>query len=271
MGRLIIRNGTVITASETIAADVLVEGERIAAIGHNLPAEGAEVLDATGKLLLPGGVDPHTHFDLPMFGTVASDDHYTGHKAAAFGGTTTVMDFVPQDEGQSLLDAFEGWQRKADKAAIDYSFHSNLSWIGEKTLAELPKLSAAGITSVKVFTAYNKRMRLQDGEIFRVMRVCAEHGLLPMLHAENGDVIEIMVAEAVEAGRLAPEWHAFTRPAWGEAEATYRGIALAAMVGAPLYIVHMTCVGALEAVCRALNKAAGDGRDVPAVPVLYDG
>ena len=254
MGRLIIRNGTLLTASDTIAADLLVDGERIVAIGQGLPAGDAQEVDATGKLLLPGGIDPHTHFDLPMFGTVSSDDHYTGHKAAAFGGTTTVMDFVPQDPGQSLLAALEGWRRKAAKAAIDYSFHSNLSWLGKETLAELPKLAGEGVTSIKLFTAYNKRMRLQDGEIFLAMRACAEHGLLPMLHAENGDVIDIMVGEAVAAGRLAPEWQAFTRPAWGEAEATYRGIALAATAGAPLYVVHMTCLGALEVVCRAREQ-----------------
>ena len=167
---------------------------------------------------MPGGVDPHTHFDLPMFGTVSSDDHYTGHKAAAFGGTTTVIDFVSQDT-PTLKESVDIWHAKADpKAAIDFSFHMNLTHLDEQIAAEIPHLPDLGITTVKVFTAYNSRLRLQDGEIFQVLRIAREHGLLTLLHAENGDVIDILVAEALAAGHTTPEWHAYTRPAWGAVE-----------------------------------------------------
>jgi len=247
MGRLLIRGGTVVTAEASIKADVLIEGERVHAVGPSLRAEGAQVVDGSGKLLMPGGIDPHTHFDLPMFDTVSSDDHYTGHKAAAFGGTTTVMDFVPQPEDGGLLPGVEVWHAKADgKAAVDFGFHMNVTRLGPGILEEIPALVGEGLTSVKVFTAYNKRLRLQDGEIFQVMRVAARHGLLTMLHAENGDVIDLLVAEALAAGHTTPEWHALTRPAWGEVEAALRGIALAAQAQAPLYLVHMNVAGELD-------------------------
>jgi dihydropyrimidinase len=247
MGRILIRGGTVVTAESSIRADVLIEGEQVRAVGPSLPAEGAELVDAAGRLVMPGGVDPHTHFDLPMLDTVSSDDHYTGHKAAAFGGTTTVIDFVPQPEGGSLLRGVEVWRAKADpKAAVDFSFHMNVTRLGQGVLEEIPALVGAGISTVKVFTAYNNRLRLQDGEIFQVMRVAGRHGLLTMLHAENGDVIELLVAEARAAGHTAPEWHARTRPAWGEVEAALRGIALAAQAQAPLYIVHTNVAGELD-------------------------
>ena len=247
MGRLLIRGGTVVTAEASIKADVLIEGEHVRAVGPALTAEGAETIDATGKLILPGGIDPHTHFDLPMFDTVSSDDHYTGHKAAAFGGTTTVMDFVPQPDAGGLLSGVETWHAKADsKAAVDFGFHMNVTRLGQGVLGEIPALVDAGITTLKVFTAYNNRLRLQDGEIFQVMRVAARLGMLTMLHAENGDVIDLLVAEALAAGHTAPEWHALTRPAWGEVEAALRGIALAAQAQAPLYLVHMNVAGELD-------------------------
>jgi dihydropyrimidinase len=182
-----------------------------------------------------------------MFDTVSSDDHYTGHKAAAFGGTTTVMDFVPQPEEGPLAHGVEAWHAKADgKAAIDFGFHMNVTRLGTGILEEIPALVGQGITTVKVFTAYNNRLRLQDGEIFQVMRVAGRHGLLTMLHAENGDVIDLLVAEALAAGHTAPEWHALTRPAWGEVEAALRGIALAAQAKAPLYLVHVNVAGELD-------------------------
>lgn len=242
---LLIKNGTLITASETFRADVLVEGEKIAAIG-DLDVPGTEVLDGTGKLVMPGGIDPHVHLDLPMFGTVSSDDHYTGQKAAAFGGTTTVLDFVPQDF-PSLTEAVDVWHAKsAGKAAIDYGFHMNITRLDRNVAAEIPRLLEAGITTLKVFMAYNGRLRLDDGEIFQVMRIARDTGMLTMLHAENGDVIEILVSEAIAAGHTAPEWHALTRPAWGAVEAALRGAALAAQAGAPLYIVHMNTAGEVE-------------------------
>ena len=242
----LIRSGTLVTAAETLAADILIEGERIAAIGSHLSASGAQVIDASGKLVLPGGVDPHTHFDLPMFGTVSSDDHYTGHKAAAFGGTTTVMDFVPQ-EGGSLASSVDAWRAKADpKAAVDFGFHMNITRLDEGVAAEIPGLVDMGITTLKVFMAYNGRLRLGDGDIFRVLRIAKDHGMLTMLHAENGDVIDVLVSEALAAGHAAPEWHARTRPAWGEVDAALRGASLAAQAGAPLYLVHMNVAGEVD-------------------------
>jgi dihydropyrimidinase len=241
---LLIQSGTLITASDTFQADILVEGERIAAIGENIAApENCEVINAAGKLVMPGGVDVHTHFDLPMFGTVSSDDHYTGHKAAAFGGTTTVIDFVPQDL-PGLIPSVDAWHAKADPhAAIDFGFHMNITHLDADVLAEIPALVRDGITTLKVFTAYNNRLRLADGDIYQVMRLAAEQGMLTMMHAENGDVIELLVREALAAGKTAPEWHAHTRPAWGAVEATMRGAALAAQTGAPLYVVHMNAGG----------------------------
>jgi dihydropyrimidinase len=243
---LLIKHGTLITTAETFPGDILIEGERIAAIGQDLDIPGAEVVDASGKLILPGGIDPHVHLDLPMFDTVSSDDHYTGGKAAAFGGTTTVMDFIPQDFA-TLGEAVEAWHAKADgKAAVDFGFHMNITRLDERVAAEIPHLPGEGITTLKVFMAYNGRLRLQDGEIFQVLRIARENGMLTMLHAENGDVIETLVKEALAAGHMAPEWHALTRPAWGTVEAVLRGAALAAQADAPLYIVHMNTAGEVD-------------------------
>jgi dihydropyrimidinase len=241
---LLIKSGTLITAEGSFAADIRVDAEKIIEVGPGLNAEGAEVLDAGGKLVMPGGVDPHTHFDLEMFETVSSDDHYTGHKAAAFGGTTTVMDFVPQLENGSLQAGVDAWHAKADsKAAVDWGFHANITRLNDKVIQEIPKLLDMGITTLKMFMAYNGRLRLQDGEIFRVMQLAREHGMLPMLHAENGDVIDVLVDQALAAGQTSAEWHARTRPAWGGVDAVLRGSALAAQAGSPLYIVHMNSAG----------------------------
>jgi dihydropyrimidinase len=254
MTAIIIRSGTLVTASEVIRADLLIRDEQIAAIGEDIAADDAEVIDAEGKLVLPGGVDPHTHLDLPMFDTVSSDDHYTGHKAAAFGGTTTVMDFVPQDQ-PTLRQAIERWHIKADeKAAIDFGFHMNITSLDDDVMAEIPALLDEGITTLKVFTAYNGRLRLHDGEIFRVMRLGAEHGMLTMLHAENGDVIEILTSEALAAGHTSPEWHALTRPSWGAVESVLRGIALAEQAGSPIYIVHINTGGGLDQIRYARQR-----------------
>ena len=244
---LLIRSGTLITAAETFQADILVDEEKIVAIGVDLPVPpDAQVVDAIGKLIMPGGVDVHTHLDLPMAGTVSSDDHYTGHKAAAFGGTTTVIDFVPLDN-RSLRANIDDWHAKADpKAAIDFGLHMNITRFSPEIAAEIPLLVEEGITSVKVFTAYNNRLRISDGEIFQVMRIARQHGMLTMLHAENGDVIELLVAEALTEGKTSPEWHAHTRPSWGAVEASLRGAALAAQTRAPLYIVHMNAAGEVD-------------------------
>ncbi len=248
---ILLQNATLITATDTFDADLLLDGETIAAIGPGLHAPAAERLDCTGLLALPGGVDAHTHFDLPMFGTISSDDHYTGHKAAAMGGTTTVIDFVPlQDDG--IENSIAAWRAKADpRAAIDFSFHMNLTRWDAAIAAEMAGLPASGITSIKVFTAYNGRLRLGDGEIYQAMRRAAQLGLLTLLHAENGDVIELLTGEALLAGHTSPAWHARTRPAWGAVEASLRGAALAAQTGAPLYIVHMNAAGEVDMLAYA--------------------
>jgi dihydropyrimidinase len=242
---ILIKGGTLVTAESTFIADILVDGGKILQIGQNLPAADAKILDAAGKLLLPGGVDPHVHLDLPMFGTVSSDDHYTGTKAAAFGGTTTVIDFVSFDF-PTLGESVAAWHGKAEKSAVDYSAHMNLTRFDESIAAEIPSLREMGITSLKTFTAYNGRLRLDDGNIFKALRIARDHGMLVMLHAENGDVIDLLVAEALAAGHRTPEWHAKTRPAWGAVESALRAFALAAIADAPLYLVHMNVAGEVD-------------------------
>ncbi|HNS63516.1 MAG TPA: amidohydrolase family protein, partial [Anaerolineaceae bacterium] len=229
MNKLLIRSGTVITSQSMVQADIYVEDGKIRGIGQDLSiVEDARVVDAAGMYVMPGGVDVHVHLDLPMFGTVSSDDHYTGMKAAAMGGTTTVIDFVPQDQSP-LLANLETWHARADsKAAVDYGFHMNISKLDAQVEADLPLLVQEGVTSIKVFTAYNNRLRLADGDIFRLMRIASKYQMLTMLHAENGDIIDLLVAEALQAGHTEPIWHARTRPAWGAVEAALRGAAFAA-------------------------------------------
>lgn len=242
---LLIKSGTLITASDTFQADILVENEKIVQIGQTLQVPDAKLVDASNKLVLPGGVDPHTHFDLEMFDTVSSDDHYTGHKAAAFGGTTTVIDFVVQ-EPQGFKHSVDLWMQKAEKAAIDYSFHMNLTHFDEQVAKDIPSLVEMGITTMKVFTAYNGRLRLEDGSIFKALRIAKDNDMLVMLHAENGDVIEALIPEALAAGKTSPEWHALTRPAWGAVEAGLRVAGMASVADAPLYIVHMNAAGEVD-------------------------
>ena len=242
---LLIKSGTLITASDTYQADILVKDGKIVEIGQALHVPDAEPVEASNKLVLPGGVDAHTHFDLEMFDTVSSDDHYTGHKAAAFGGTTTVMDFVVQ-EPKGFKYSVDVWLEKAQKAAIDYSFHMNLTHFDEKVATDIPMLVQMGITTMKVFTAYNGRLRLDDGSIFKALRIAKENGMLVMLHAENGDVIEELIPEALAAGHTTPEWHALTRPAWGAVEAGLRVAGMASVADAPLYIVHMNAAGEVD-------------------------
>ena len=253
--RILLKNGTVVTENGSIVADVLIDGEKIIAIGTGFSSSAdTKVVDVSGKLILPGGVDAHVHLDLPMFGTVSSDDHYTGTKAAAFGGTTTVIDFISQDS-DDLVKNFENLKNKAEKkAAIDFGFHANITHLTPEVEEQIPDLVNKGVTSVKVFTAYNNRLRLQDGEIFRVMRIARDAGILTMLHAENGDLIDLLVREAVAQGRTSPEWHALTRPAWGGVEAVLRGSALAAVADAPLYLVHMNVAGEVDQLQYARSK-----------------
>ena len=241
----LIKNGTLVTASDTFDADIRIESGKIEQMGLQLEAGSAEVIDASGKLIMPGGIDPHVHLDLPMFGTVSSDDHYTGHKAAAFGGTTTAMDFVVLEE-QGFQYSVDLWMEKAAKAAIDYSFHMNLTRYDERIAAEIPSLRGMGITTLKVFTAYNGRLRLDDGNIYKALRIAKEHGMLVMAHCENGDVIETLIPEALRAGHTSPEYHALTRPAWGAVEATLHVAAMAEQADAPVYIVHMNAGGEVD-------------------------
>ncbi|HET7144095.1 MAG TPA: dihydropyrimidinase [Anaerolineales bacterium] len=241
----LIKNGTLITASETFQADILIEDEKIARIGLNLEPDSAQVIDAAGRLIMPGGVDPHVHLDLPMFDTVSSDDHYTGHKAAAFGGTTTAMDFVVL-ENKGFTHSVELWMKKAEKAAIDYSFHMNLTQFNEKIAKEIPSLMKMGIQTLKVFTAYNGRLRLDDGNIFKSMQIAKENGMLVMAHCENGDVIDVLTRQALAAGHTDPIWHAWTRPGWGAVDASLRVAGMAAAADAPVYIVHMNAGGEVD-------------------------
>ena len=249
----LLKNGTLITASETFEADILIEGEQIELIGRNLQHPNAEIIDAAGKLILPGGIDPHVHLDLPMFGTVSSDDHYTGHKAAAFGGTTTVMDFVVLEK-EGFQHSVELWMKMAEKAAIDYSFHMNLTRFDEKLAREIPSLAEMGITTLKVFTAYNGRLRLDDGGIFKALRIAKENGMLVMAHCENGDVIETLIPEALAAGHTSPEYHALTRPGWGAVEATLRLAAMAEQANSAVYIVHMNMAGEVDMLKYARDR-----------------
>lgn len=243
----LIKHGTLVTATKTEEADLLINDGKIARVGQGISVnDTCEVIDARGLFVLPGGVDVHVHLDLPMFNTVSSDDHYTGTKAAACGGTTTVIDFVSQDN-DDLLGCVAALRRKADaRVAVDYGLHMNITHLNPRVEAQIPLLVKEGITSLKVFSAYNDRLRLRDDEIFRVMRIAREHGLLTMLHAENGDLIELLVQEALQQGRNTPIWHARTRPAWGAVEAVMRGAALAATAQAPLYIVHINVAGEVD-------------------------
>ena len=245
MTAILIKNGTLINATETFQADILIEDEKISLIGKNLEHPKADMIDAAGKLIMPGGIDPHVHLDLPMFGTVSSDDHYTGHKAAAFGGTTTVMDFVVL-ESQGFQHSVDLWLKMSEKAAIDYSFHMNLTKFNEKIAKEIPSLREMGITTLKVFTAYNGRLRIDDGSIFKAMQIARDNGMLVMAHCENGDVIEPLVEEALAEGHTTPEWHALTRPGWGGVEATLRIAGMAAAANATAYIVHMNMAGEVD-------------------------
>lgn len=239
MKKRLIKSGTIVTAEQTFPANILIEDEKIARIAPGLEDPDAEIYDASGLLIMPGGVDAHVHLSLPMAGTISSDDFYTGGKAAAFGGTTTLIDFVSQEPG-SLHENITRHRTVADPlASIDYALHMNITHFDDQIGEELADLPRLGVTSLKVFTAYNNRLRLNDGEIFKVMRLAGKQGLLTMVHAENGDIIDILIAEALAGHHTSPIWHARTRPAWGEVESSLRAIAIAAQAQAPVYLVHM--------------------------------
>ena len=253
--RKLIKNGTVVNAEKSERADILIEGEKISRVEPGLDCPDAEIIDAAGMLVLPGGIDPHVHINLPMMGTQSSDDYYTVGKAAAFGGTTTVIDFVAQDEGSLADNIARKLQEAEGRASVDFGLHMNITRFYPEVLAEIANLPAMGITSVKVFTAYNNRLRIGDGEIFQTMRAAVKNGLLTLVHAENGDVIDMLIAEALQQGQTSPVWHARTRPAWGEVEASLRAVALAAQANAPVYLVHMNVAGEVDQL--AYGRAQG--------------
>jgi dihydropyrimidinase len=252
----VIKNGTVVTATDTFAADVGIAGGKITAIAAELPAEGAtKLIDAKGCYVMPGGIDVHTHLDMPFGGTTSADDFESGTIAAAFGGTTTLIDFAIQFKGQTLRTAFDTWMKKADgKAAIDYAFHCIITDLPDARMEEMGALVREGVSSFKLFMAYPGVLMLDDGSIFRAMRQAAKTGGLICMHAENGSAIDVIVQRALAEGKRAPKYHALTRPTTAEAEATSRAIALAEMAGAPVYIVHLSCNDALEKVREARDR-----------------
>lgn len=252
---LLIKNGRIITSSDDFVSDVLIQGEKILAIGKDLPNPVDRVINASGKYVIPGGIDVHTHLDMPLGNISSSDDFETGTIAAAFGGTTTIVDFPTQSRGKSLHDAFKLWQTKAQgKSVIDYGFHMIVTDVNDSILDEMDQLVADGITSFKLFTAYPGALMLDDASIFRVMQRAKKNGALIMMHAENGSVISELVKNALQQGNTNPIYHALTRPSVLEGEATYRTIALAEVAGVPCYIVHVTCAEALDAIIHARQK-----------------
>jgi dihydropyrimidinase len=253
MSRTIVRNGTIVTAADRYVADILVEDGSIVAIakGLNLPAD--TTVDATGKLVMPGGIDVHTHLDMPFGGTQSADDFETGTIAAAHGGTTTLIDFAIQDYGKSLYPALDGWRAKAEnKSVIDYAFHMIVRELNDQVAGDMDKLVRdEGVTSFKLFMAYPGVFQVDDATIFRALLRTRDNGGLICMHAENGGVIDTLVKEALRQGHKAPKWHALTRPTRAEGEATGRAIALAEMAGVPIYIVHLSCSDALEKIKQA--------------------
>src|SRR6201987_1204430 len=252
----IITNGRVVTAADTYASDVAITNGKISAIGQSLPRENAtRIIDAAGKYVLPGGIDVHTHLDMPFGGTTSADDFETGTRAAAFGGTTTLIDFAIQYKGQTLRTAYDTWMQKAStKAVSDYAFHCIITELANAQLEEMNALVREGVTSFKLFMAYPGVFMLDDGSIFKALRATAKNGGLVCMHAENGSAIDVIVQQALAEGKKAPKYHALTRPTTAEAEAVSRAIALAEMAGAPVYIVHLSCNDALEKVREARDR-----------------
>ncbi len=258
MTRTLIRGGLVITASDESAVDVLVEDEKVVALADPAFAQGwtaDTVIDATGKYVIPGGVDAHTHMELPFGGTFASDTFETGTRAAAWGGTTTIVDFAVQSVGKSLRDGLDAWHAKADgNCAIDYAFHMIMADVNEGSLKEMEGLVGEGITSFKLFMAYPGVFYSDDGKVLRAFQKGAETGGLIMMHAENGIAIDVLVAQALARGQTDPKYHGVVRHALLEAEATHRAIRLAQVAGAPVYIVHLSATEALAEVSRARDE-----------------
>lgn len=253
--KTLIRNGRIVTAQDDYLADILIEDGTIALIGRGLTIDAQTVVDAAGLLVLPGGVDVHTHMDMPFGGTVSSDDFETGTRAAAFGGTTTLIDFAIQSKGQTMRSALDTWHRKAEaRATIDYGFHMIVTDLPDARIDEMNSLIRDGVTSFKLFMAYPGVLMVDDATIFRAMKTASRAGGLICMHAENGGVIDIIVKEALAQGKTAPKYHALTRPTTAEAEAVARAVALAEMADAPVYIVHLSSADALEKVREARDR-----------------
>src|SRR5579862_1460127 len=253
---LLIKGGRVVTASDDYVADVYVDDERISLIGLDLDMSADRVIDATGKYILPGCVDPHTHLDMPFGGTTTIDDVESGQTSAAFGGTTCHVDFIIQPQGQTFASAFETWREKANgKQVIDMGYHMAVTDLREGgTLEELASLPDEGVTSYKLFMAYKGALMVDDETLFRTMEVAAKTGALVMVHAENGDAIDVLVKQALAEGKTEPRWHAATRPPETEAEATNRAVKLANIAGCPLYVVHVSCQESVEPIAIARSR-----------------
>jgi len=252
---ILIKNGRIITAVDDYMGDVFIENETITHIGKSLDMEADEILDASGKYLFPGGLDPHTHLDMPFGGTVSADDFETGTRAAAHGGTTTLIDFAIQTKGQSTLEALDTWHAKAEgKTAIDYGFHMIITDLEDDRVHEMKMLADEGVTSYKLFMAYPGVLYVDDGTIYRAMRKAGENGTVVCMHAENGIVIDEIVKRALAEGKTEPKYHALTRPTRMEAEGVHRAISIAEVANVPVYIVHLSSSDALEQVMLARNR-----------------
>ena len=252
MKRTLLQGGTVVNSDSSVSADVLVEDGQVVAIGANLQVGGAEVIDCSDRFVMPGGVDVHTHLDAPMMQTKTADDFATGTRAAAVGGTTTIVDFALQAKGQKLGDALAGWHEKAaGKSAIDYGFHVAVTDLYDGAIADIEGLVRSGVTSLNVYMAYKGAIMLDDGEMYEVLREAGRLGAKTCVHAENGDIIDRISANLVASGRTGPENHALSRPPATEVEAVNRAIAVSRIADAPVYFVHLSTEGATEAVAEA--------------------
>ncbi|RWN38831.1 dihydropyrimidinase [Mesorhizobium sp.] len=248
----VIKNGTIVTADRSWKADVLFKHGKIIAIGPDL--HGDHEFDATGCYVMPGGIDPHTHLEMPFMGTYSADDFESGTRAALAGGTTMVVDFCLPAPQQSLLEALQMWDNKTSKASCDYSFHMAITWWGKQVFDEMATVVDKGITSFKHFMAYKGALMVDDDEMYSSFQRCADLGALPLVHAENGDVVAALSQKLLAAGNNGPEGHAYSRPPEVEGEATNRAIMIADMAGVPLYVVHVSCEQAHEAIRRARQK-----------------
>ncbi|PRX11909.1 UNVERIFIED_ORG: dihydropyrimidinase [Martelella mediterranea] len=249
----VIKGGTIVTADLTYKSDVKIEDGKIIEIGPDL--SGDETLDATGCFVMPGGIDPHVHLEMPFMGTYSTDDFASGTRAAVAGGTTMVVDFCLPDPGQSLLDAIKRWDNKSTSAACDYSFHMAITWWDKQVFEEMETVvKEKGINTFKHFMAYKGALMVNDDEMFASFQRCAELGAMPLVHAENGDVVASMQAKLMAEGNNGPEGHAYSRPPEVEGEATNRAIMIADMAGVPLYVVHTSCEQSHEAIRRAKQK-----------------